>query len=183
MPGISRSRVTTCGFSSSIFLQAEIAVHGGADDFDGTVGLQNLRNQLPHERGIVHHQYAHRAHERTSAGASRTSSLRSACESSIPETMPSPCLRASLAVTIHNRGKIDDQHHAAIAQDGSSADQIRGHGLIVERLDHQFFFSFETVHDQPQLAFAHGNDQHKDLSGAGSLPSPGARPRRTSGRT
>ena len=43
------------------FSEAEISVHGGAHHLDRTVGLQNLWNQLPHERGIVHHQYAHRA--------------------------------------------------------------------------------------------------------------------------
>jgi len=39
--------------------------------------------------------------------------------------------------------------------DGRSADQVRRYGLVVERLDHQFFFSLETVHDHPQLAFTH----------------------------
>ena len=67
-------------------------------------------------------------------------------------------------MTFHDGGKIDDQHHPAVAQDGSSADQVGRYRLIVERLDHEFFFAFEPVHDHPQLAFAHRNHEHKDFS-------------------
>src|SRR5450755_1390473 len=75
----------------------------------------------------------------------------------------------NLAVAIHNRWKIDDEYHPAIAQDGSSADQVRRHGLVIECLDHEFFFSLEAVYDHPELAFAHRNHEHKDFSGTGVL--------------
>ena len=42
------------------FFQAEVSVHGGADYLDGSVSLDNLWNQLPHERGIIDDQDAHR---------------------------------------------------------------------------------------------------------------------------
>src|SRR6185437_7883894 len=53
------------------FFQAEGAVHGGADDFDGAVALEDLRNELPHESGIVDDENANRlAHAMApSAGA------------------------------------------------------------------------------------------------------------------
>src|SRR5713226_3244897 len=76
-------------------------------------------------------------------------------------------LRASLAVTFHDRGNVDDEHNPAISQDGSSADQVRSHTLIIQRLDDEFFFSAQTIYDQSQLALAYGNDQHKDFCGAG----------------
>src|SRR5690348_9778858 len=51
------------------FLKAEVAIHGSAYNLDGVVGLQNLRNELPHQSGVVNHQHAYRlcAHWRTSA--------------------------------------------------------------------------------------------------------------------
>ena len=72
------------------FSETEVAVHGGAHYFDRTVSLQDLRNQFPHERGIVHHQNAHRCHGRTSV-APAAAHLRSARESRIPETTPLSC--------------------------------------------------------------------------------------------
>src|SRR5438105_852297 len=41
-------------------LESEAAVHGGADNLDGVVALENLRNQFPHESGIVYYEDAHR---------------------------------------------------------------------------------------------------------------------------
>src|ERR1700680_1790675 len=85
-------------------------------------------------------------------------------------------LKASIAMTIHDRGKIDDEHHSAIAQDGGSADQVGSHALVIQRLDDELFFSVQTVHDQPQFSLTHGNDQHKNFGGAGL----NSKPRRTS---
>src|SRR5713101_601415 len=40
------------GFEFLDLFQAEVAVHRSADNLDGVVGLQNLRNQLSHQGGV-----------------------------------------------------------------------------------------------------------------------------------
>ena len=59
--------------------------------------------------------------------------------------------------------EIEDQHHAAVAQDGSAADQIGFHRLVVQRLNDQFFFAFQAVHDHARACGRPPNDQHKNL--------------------
>ncbi len=55
------------------------AIHGGTNHFDGAVAFQDLRNELAHERGVIHYQHAQFAvHARTSsAGCASQPSLRS----------------------------------------------------------------------------------------------------------
>ena len=39
-------------------LETEVSVHGRSDHFDGIVALENFRDQLPHQRGVIDHQHA-----------------------------------------------------------------------------------------------------------------------------
>src|SRR5256885_12118941 len=38
--------------------QCKAAINSGADDFDGLIALQDLRDHLAHERGVIYHQHA-----------------------------------------------------------------------------------------------------------------------------
>ena len=77
--------------------QADHAVHGRADDFDGWVALQHLRNQLAHERGIVHDEHA----DFFAHAVAPTAGIRERCETTagtfrISTTVPSPRIEAPL---------------------------------------------------------------------------------------
>ena len=61
-------------------------------------------------------------------------------------------------MAIHNRREVHDENHATVAENRSSADQVGGNGLIIERFDHKFFLALEAIHDHPKFPFAHGND-------------------------
>src|ERR1700686_4689469 len=82
-------------FQFGNFLEAEVSVHGGADHLDRRVGLQNLRNQLAHQRGIVHHQHTHGVRHRALSPRAWAGCSRSACKSSRPP-WPVPLLRVLL---------------------------------------------------------------------------------------
>ncbi len=63
---IQRDRVR---FQLFNLLQGESAIHGSADNVNGIVTLQQLRNQLAHQGGVVHHEHANHlvgcCHDRT----------------------------------------------------------------------------------------------------------------------
>ena len=123
------------------FSQADQAIHGGADDFDRGIAEQHLRNQLPHQRGIIDHQDANSfAH-----AIAPTAGMRDRCETTagtfrISTTVPSP-------------------------EDGSAADHGRSDQLIFERLDDQLFFAHQAVHGQaePAAARADHDDENRLL--------------------
>src|SRR5438105_1923207 len=89
-------------------LQPERAIHGRAHYFDGFIALQNLRNQLAHERGIIYHQNSHLfAHAvapflMTAADAARAlPSLDTTAEMfRIKTTVPSPRMEAPLTRSV-----------------------------------------------------------------------------------
>src|SRR5215470_2971169 len=64
--------------------------------------------------------------------------------------------------SVHHCRQIHDQHDSSVPKDGSSTYEIRGHCLIVQRLDDQFFFPFERVHHESEFPLAKGCDQHKE---------------------
>ena len=67
---------------------------------------------------------------------------------------------------LDDRGEIQDEHDAAIAEDGGTADQIGGDGLVVERFDDELFFAIEAVDDESEFTLAHGNDEHEKFASA-----------------
>src|SRR5205085_10439446 len=81
-----------------------------------------------------------------------------------PRRIFSRVVLAAFIRAFENRGEVENQHYAPVAQYGSAADQIGFDSAIIECLDDQLFFTFEGIHDQAQLAFAKGDDQHKNLA-------------------
>jgi hypothetical protein len=55
---------------------------------------------------------------------------------------------------LHHRRQIQDQHHLPISENGSAVDQIGGESLVIQSLDHQFFFAFQRIDDQSIFLFA-----------------------------
>jgi len=58
--GISRSSVTTFRMQFANFFLVPTTSIRGSHDFNGRITLQQLGNQFPHDRGIVHYQHANR---------------------------------------------------------------------------------------------------------------------------
>ena len=79
------------------FLQADHAVHRRAHDFDRGIAQQGLRNELPHQRGIVHDEHA----DSFAHAVAPTAGILERCETTagtlrISTTVPSPRIEAPL---------------------------------------------------------------------------------------
>src|SRR5262245_32379515 len=78
-------------------LQSKRTIHGGADDLDLRVARQDVGDQLPHQRGIVHHQYSDTfLHAIAPSGIARESRESTAGTFKISTTVPSPRIEAPL---------------------------------------------------------------------------------------
>src|SRR5215470_1051110 len=78
-------------------LQRKRAIHGGADHLDLRVARQNVGYQLPHQRGIIHHQYSDTfVHAIAPSGIARERRERTAGTFKISTTVPSPSIEAPL---------------------------------------------------------------------------------------
>ena len=60
-------------------------------------------------------------------------------------------------------GKVENQDHSAISHDRGSAYEVGRDGMVVERFDNKFFFTFERVDNQPELSFRNGDDQDEEF--------------------
>ena len=154
-PGISRSSVTTSGERSSIFFNAKLPSIAVPTTSIRFILFENSRNQLAHQRRIVHHQNAYwfphacpRAHTacslpgpRFSVAASRTTS----------QLIRAPRIGRPRVNRSIERNHVEDQNDAAVAKNGSSAHQIGFDGLIVERLDHKFVLTLKPSTIKPNL--------------------------------
>src|SRR5215469_10367145 len=77
--------------------KGERAIHGGANDLDVRIALEDQGNQLPHERGIVDDQYSHAVfHAMAPRGRDRDRRERIAGTLRIRTTVPSPRMEAPL---------------------------------------------------------------------------------------
>src|SRR5215471_17335308 len=78
-------------------LQREGPVHGGSDHFDLRIAHQDTGDQLPHQRGIVHHQDSDAVlHAMAPSGVARERRERTAGTFKIRTTVPSPRIEAPL---------------------------------------------------------------------------------------
>src|SRR5215470_1693512 len=78
-------------------LEREGPVHGGSDHLDLRVARQNVGDQLPHQRGIVHHQDSDPFfHAIAPSGMARESRESTAGTFKISTTVPSPRIEAPL---------------------------------------------------------------------------------------
>ena len=98
------------------FLQPDGAIHGGADDFDGRIALQHLRDQLAHQRRIVDHQHA----DFLAHAMAPTAGIRERCETTaetfkIKTTVPSPRIEAPLTI-----GEVISSSSSALMTSSSS---------------------------------------------------------------
>src|SRR5579863_4382225 len=85
------------GIELGDFLQSEGAVHGGADDFNERVALNDFGNEFPHEGGIIHDEDSNAfAHAIASRGIARERRERTAGTFKIKTTVPSPRMDAPL---------------------------------------------------------------------------------------
>ena len=85
------------GMEFGNLLQANGPVHGRANDFDGGVALQHLRDEFPHQRGVIHNQNA----DFFAHAVAPTAGIRARCEITagifrIKTTVPSPRMEAPL---------------------------------------------------------------------------------------
>src|SRR4029077_1343769 len=89
------------GLQLFVLLQAEGAAHRRSHHLNRRVGFQHLRDQLPHQGGIIHHQHAYLAHACPPV-ALRASRARSAWFTRSPELVrPASCgrIRATCSTT------------------------------------------------------------------------------------
>src|SRR5205814_10428579 len=87
------------------FLQPKCSVHSSSHYFNVTIALQNLRNQLAHERGIIYHQHPDLL---THAVAPMALRIRASREITlaifkIRTTVPSPRIEAPLTISVATR--------------------------------------------------------------------------------
>src|ERR1700747_3786019 len=95
---VQRNHVGTQLFN---FPEGERAIHGGAHDFDGRVALQNVGNELAHERGIIHHRNSNAfALDIAPRGIARERRERTAGTFRINTTVPSPRMDAPLTKSL-----------------------------------------------------------------------------------
>src|ERR1700747_112586 len=95
---VQRNHVGTQLFN---LLERERAIHGGAHDFDGRVALQDVGDELAHERGIIHHENSNAfTHAIAPRGIARERRERTAGTLRINTTVPSPRMDAPLTKSL-----------------------------------------------------------------------------------
>src|SRR5215472_7297064 len=91
------------------FLQPQQAVHRRPYDFDRRVTLQHMRNQFPHQGGIIHDQYADALfHPTTSSARFLVKCETTAGTFRIKTTVPSPRIEAPLTKSDDTRRSSND---------------------------------------------------------------------------
>src|SRR5215469_1617063 len=80
-------------------------------------------------------------------------------------------LRPGAGDVLDNSGQIKDKNDAAVAQDRGAGNKIGQEGLIVERFDDQFFFTFERVDDKSVFLFCDRDHEHEEFAFAVSVGS------------
>ena len=164
MPGISRSSVTTFGFSSSIFFRQNvpsIAVPTTSMD-SSAASICGISFRISAESSTTSTRTAFFMPGLPRAGL-MARRMRSVCVEQQAGIRLSRFLRPPARHVLHHRGQVEDQHHASVAQDRSAGDQIGRERLVVQCLDDQFFFAFQRVDNQAVLPLADHDDQHKEL--------------------
>src|SRR5271170_8120978 len=81
--------------------QSHFAVHRRAHHFNRRIPLQHLRNQLPHQRRIIHHQHAYLFAHAGAHAVAPTAGIRARCDTTagmfrISTIVPSPRIEAPL---------------------------------------------------------------------------------------
>ncbi len=92
-------------------------------------------------------------------------------------------LRTRVRNVFHNRRQVQDQHYMPVAEDGGAVYQISRESVVVQSLDDQLFFAFQSVDSQTVLPLADGNDQDEQLARFAVGIGAGGRPRRSTGST
>ena len=68
---------------------------------------------------------------------------------------------AGVGKALDDGGEIEDQDDTSITQNRGAADQVGRDRVVVQSLDDQFFFSFESVNDQAEFALAGADDEYE----------------------
>ena len=138
MRGISRSRVTMSGWSSSILRRAKAPSMAVP-----TTSMSGSRSRII---GI---------------------SFRMRAESSTTRTRTRSFMRWLPGTRIERAGKdcrnVENQDDGAIAEDGGAADEIAGNDFAGEGFDDEFFFAHQAVDHQAKALFGHADD-HDEVS-------------------
>src|ERR1700683_1743012 len=144
--------------------QAEASIHRGSNYLDGRVSFEDLRDELSHKGGIIHYQHAYfhaRFHACTPPAprASATGVIQQE-----PPAGHARRFRTRARDMFHNREQIQDQYNFSIAKNGSAVYQVGRESVVIQSLDDQLFFAFQSVDSQTVLILNDGNYQDEQLA-------------------